>query len=146
MTQTYFPKSTEKHPANFWLVDAKDKVLGRLAARIARLLCGKDNPLYTPDRDMGDHVIVVNARELSMRGNNKLLQAFVATHSGYPSGLRIRTAKEIQEKHPERLLYLAVSGMMPKTRLGQKMLKKLRVYPDAAHPHEAQKLKPLDLK
>lgn len=145
MTKTYFPTGKKKREPKWWLVDAKGKVLGRLASRIAPILCGKENPAYTPHHDMGDYVVVINAQKLVMRGNEKMEQKFYAKHTGYPSGLKIKTARQVFEKHPERLLLTAVSGMMPKTRLGENMLKKLRVYSDVNHPHTAQKLESLNI-
>lgn len=144
MTSTYFPSPKEQQEKKWFLVDANGKILGRLAARIARVLRGKEKAAYSPNVDMGDYVVVINAKDIKVTGK-KLEQEFFATHSKYPSGLKVKSAKQVLEQHPERLLYAAISGMMPKTILGTKMLKKLRVYPGAEHPHAAQPLMPLEL-
>lgn len=144
MTATYFPSGKEKATKKWYLVDAKEKVLGRLAARIARVLRGKEHATYTPNQDFGDYVVVINARDLIVRGR-KLEQEFFAKHTKFPSGLKIKSAKQVFETNPERLLIAAVSGMMPKTILGTNMLKKLHVFPDNTHPHKAQQLIPLDI-
>ncbi len=120
------------------LVDASDKVLGRLASRIALLLMGKRKPNYTPHIDQGDFVVVINAEKVKLTGN-KLENKIYYHHSGYPGGLKARKAKEILEKHPERLIKLAVKRMLPKNKLGRKMLKRLKVYAGDKHPHQAQK-------
>jgi large subunit ribosomal protein L13 len=133
----------EKELSKKWhLVDAEGKVLGRLAARVARLLTGKDKPVYTPFLDTGDHVIVVNAEKVRLTGK-KLTDKMYRHHTGYPGGLRQISAGDLLEKHPEKLVREAVIGMLPKTKLGRAMRKKLRVYRGPHHPHQAQK--PTDL-
>ncbi len=129
----------EKEISKKWhLVDAEGKVLGRLAARVARLLTGKDKPVYTPFLDTGDHVIVVNAEKVRLTGK-KLTDKMYRHHTGYPGGLRQISAGDLLEKHPEKLVREAVIGMLPKTKLGRAMQKKLRVYRGPHHPHQAQK-------
>jgi large subunit ribosomal protein L13 len=133
----------EKELSKKWhLVDAEGKVLGRLAARVARLLTGKDKPVYTPFLDTGDHVIVVNAEKVRLTGK-KLTDKMYRHHTGYPGGLRQISAGDLLEMHPEKLVREAVIGMLPKTKLGRAMRKKLRVYRGPHHPHQAQK--PTDL-
>lgn len=120
------------------LFDAKDVVVGRLAVEISRILRGKHKSLYTPHVDCGDFVIVINAKDVHMTGN-KLTQEFHRWHTGHPGGLKERSMKQLIEgKHPERVLEIAVQRMMPKTKLGRHQFKKLRVYADDQHPHEAQ--------
>jgi large subunit ribosomal protein L13 len=129
----------EKEISKKWhLVDAEGKVLGRLAARVARLLTGKDKPVYTPFLDTGDHVIIVNAEKVRLTGK-KLTDKMYRHHTGYPGGLRQISAGDLLEKHPDRLVREAVIGMLPKTKLGRAMRKKLRVYRGPHHPHQAQK-------
>jgi large subunit ribosomal protein L13 len=120
------------------VVDAEGRVLGRLATRVAKLLTGKDKPVYTPFIDTGDHVIIINAEKVKLTGN-KLSEKMYRRHTGYPGGLREVSAGKLLAKHPERLLREAVLGMLPKTKLGRAMAKKLRIYRGAQHPHEAQK-------
>lgn len=126
------------------MVDASGKVLGRLATRIAKILMGKHKPNYTPHVDTGDYVIVVNADKVVLTGK-KLDQKVYYWHSGYPGGLKSLTARQMLEKHPERLIWLAVKRMLPKNRKGRKMLKRLKVYASPEHPHQAQKPEPIEL-
>lgn len=119
------------------VVDAEDQILGRLATRVANLLTGKDKAIYTPFLDTGDHVIVVNADKIRLTGN-KLTDKFYRRHTGYPGGLREVTAGVLMEHRPERVVQEAVFGMLPKTKLGRAMRKKLRVYRGPHHPHQAQ--------
>lgn len=119
------------------LIDAKDKVLGRLATRIAMLLMGKRKPNYTPHLDQGDFVVVINAEKVKLTGK-KLQGKIYYSHSGYPGGLKEKTAEELLKKHPERVIELAVKRMLPKNKLGRKMLKRLKVYAGERHPHQAQ--------
>jgi len=129
----------EKEIAKKWhVVDAEGKILGRLAARVARLLTGKDKPVYTPFLDTGDHVIIVNAEKVRLTGK-KLTDKMYRHHTGYPGGLREISAGDLMEKHPERVVREAVIGMLPKTKLGRVMRKKLRIYRGPHHPHQAQK-------
>ena len=120
------------------LVDADGKTLGRLAARVATLLHGKHKPIFTPHVDTGDFVIVINAEKISLTGK-KWTDKLYIHHSGYPGGLKTTSAEKILQKKPERLVTMAVQGMLPKTKLGKQMFTKLKVYRGDKHPHEAQK-------
>jgi large subunit ribosomal protein L13 len=119
------------------LVDASGKPLGRLASRVAILLRGKHKPIFTPHVDTGDFVVVVNAEKVSLTGK-KWRDKLYIHHSGYPGGLKSISAGKMREKKPERLVTMAVQGMLPKNKLGRKMIKKLKVYSQEAHPHQAQ--------
>jgi len=137
--QSYVPKPDEIRRE--WLVmDASDKVLGRFATEVARLLRGKHKPEFTPFLDTGDFVVVVNADRVRMTGN-KLEDKKYYRHSGRPGSLKVETAKERMEKYPERVIQAAVWGMLPKNRLGRKLLRKLKVYCGPDHPHQAQQPK-----
>ena len=136
LRKTYVAKPSELRPA--WHVyDATQMPLGRLASKIAQLLQGKHNAIYTPTLNTGDFVIVVNAARVFVTGK-KLKQKEYQFHSGYPGGFRTLTMEKLLEKHPERVIQQAVQGMLPKTTLGRQMLKRLKVYSGADHPHEAQ--------
>lgn len=128
----------------WFLVDATDKVLGRLAAKIAHILRGKHKAIYTPHMDTGDFVVVTNADKVAVTGR-KTLQKIYYRHSGYPGGIYSRNFTEMLDKHPERILINAVKGMLPKGPLGYAMIKKLKVYPGNAHPHKAQQPKNLEV-
>ncbi len=143
MFRTYMPKKEELQK-KWYVVDAKDKVLGRLASRIAMILRGKHKPIYSPHLDCGDGVIVVNADKIKLTGR-KLEKKLYYRHSLYPGGLRVRTAGEILKKNPAELIFLAVKGMLPKNKLRKRMLKHLRVYAGPDHPHRAQNPEPLEL-
>ena len=121
----------------WYIVDASDKVLGRLASQIALRLRGKHKAIYTPHVDTGDFIIVVNAEKISLTGK-KLTDKIYYSYSGYPGGLRETSAGKMLAEKPENLIRIAVAGMMPKNNLGRRMLKKLKVYAGNAHPHEAQ--------
>ena len=141
--QTYFAKNGEV--AKQWrLVDAEDKVLGRLATEVATVLMGKHRPEYTPHVDCGDFVVVVNADKLVLTGR-KAEQKMQLRYTGYPGGLKARSYGELLEKHPERLVENAVRRMLPKSRLGRQMLSKLKVYSGTDHPHHAQQPEPMAL-
>jgi len=133
---TYSAKSTD-NIGKWWIVDAQDAVLGRLATSVASCLRGKHNPLFTPHVDTGDWVIVVNADKIKLTGR-KWEQKTYYRHSGYIGGLKSITAKKLLEKNPEDLVRFAVKGMLPKNRLGRKLVKKLKVYAGSDHPHVAQ--------
>ena len=120
------------------VIDAEGQVLGRIATEAARLLQGKHKAVYTPHIDTGDHVVVVNAAKVRLTGR-KEEQKVYRYHSGYEGGLREERAKEIRQKNPARIVEEAVRGMLPKTKLGDAMWRKLKVYADATHPHQAQK-------
>ena len=120
------------------LVDAEGRTLGRLATQIAIVLRGKHRPTYTPHLDTGDHVVVINARKVHLTGS-KLEKEKIFTHSTYPGGAAWKSLSDVMEKHPERVVASAVRGMMPHTKLGRAMMKKLKVYRGAEHPHQAQR-------
>jgi large subunit ribosomal protein L13 len=141
--KTYAVKAADIE-RDWYVVDAKGKNLGRLASQIATILRGKHKPMYSPHLDVGDFVIVVNADKIAVTGN-KLLEKKYYWHSLYPGGLGQRTLQEMLERRPERVIYLAVRGMLPKNRLGRAMIRKLKVYAGDSHPHEAQKPQPLDM-
>ncbi|MCD6253274.1 MAG: 50S ribosomal protein L13 [Thermotogae bacterium] len=128
----------------WYVVDLEGKVLGRAAAQIAKVLMGKHKVEYTPHVDTGDYVIVVNADRVVLTGK-KLDQKIYYRHSGYPGGIKATKARDMLAKHPERLVYMAVKGMLPKNRLGRRMLKKLKVYAGPEHPHEAQSPENLEI-
>lgn len=128
----------------WYVVDAEDKVLGRLASEVASILRGKNKPIFTPHVDTGDFVIVVNADKIRLTGR-KWDQKVHAYHTGYPGGRREISYKEMRDKHPERIVELAVKGMLPKNRLGRQMYKKLKVYAGAEHPHQAQQPEELNI-
>jgi large subunit ribosomal protein L13 len=119
------------------VIDAADKTLGRLATQIARLLMGKHRPTYTPSQDTGDFVVVINADKVRVTGK-KPRQKWYYRHSGYPGGLKSIWLEKLMEQHPTRALENAIKGMLPHTRLGNRMRKRLRVYAGAEHPHAAQ--------
>ena len=133
---TYSAKNTD-NPGNWFVVDADGAVLGRLASQVAARLRGKHSPLFTPHADMGDHIVVVNADKVVLTGN-KWQQKTYYRHSGYIGGIKSITAEKLSAKRPEDLVRFAVRGMLPKNRLGRKLIKKLKVYSGADHPHEAQ--------
>ncbi|MDH5405234.1 MAG: 50S ribosomal protein L13 [Candidatus Aminicenantes bacterium] len=141
--KTYFPKKKE-HEVTWYLIDAQDKVLGRLSATIATILTGKNKPSYTPFLDMGNFVIVINASKVKLTGK-KLKQKVYYRHSGYPGGIKETKAQELMVKAPEKMIRLAVWGMLPKNKLGKTLLKKMKVYAGSEHPHQAQKPKPLTI-
>ncbi|MDA8325361.1 MAG: 50S ribosomal protein L13 [Nitrospiraceae bacterium] len=129
----------------WYVVDAKDLVLGRLASRIAVYLRGKHKAIFTPHVDTGDFVVVVNAERVKLTGK-KLEQKVYYRHSNYPGGLKSETAKSLLARRPEQVLVSAVSGMLPKNRLGRQMIKKLKVYSGPEHPHAAQQPQALSIK
>ena len=136
---TYFPSGKGLADGRKWyVVDAKGKTVGRLATEVARVISGKNNPAWTPFMDMGDHCVVINARHAIFKGS-KNDQKLYRRHTLFPGGLREVSVKDMFEKHPERVIELAVKGMLPKTKLGKAMAKKLKVYADADHRHKAQK-------
>jgi len=119
------------------LVDAEDKTLGRLASSLASRLRGKHRPEYTPNADLGDYIVVVNAGKISVTGD-KLNQKKYYKHSGYPGGIKSKSLDEVLKNSAEDAIRMAVKGMLPKNKLGKKMLTKLKIYKDAEHPHQAQ--------
>ncbi len=140
---TYSPKPGEV-TRNWLVIDASDVVLGRLASTVATLLRGKHKPTFAPHVDGGDFVIVVNANKVALTGN-KAAESMRYTVSGYPSGLRSRTAGELREKDPRNLVERAVWGMMPKNKLSRAQMHKLKVYAGPEHPHAAQRPQPYEI-
>jgi large subunit ribosomal protein L13 len=140
-TRTYTPRASEID-RRWFVVDADGETLGRLATRIATLLAGKHKPTYATHMDTGDHVIVVNARKLTVTGD-KLLTKSYARHSGYPGGFRSETLGDLLARRPEEVIRRAVKGMLPHNKLGVQQLRKLKVYAGPEHPHEAQQPSPL---
>jgi large subunit ribosomal protein L13 len=134
--KTYTPKAPEIQ-RRWWLIDAENMVLGRLATEIATLLRGKHKPMYTPHLDTGDFVVVINAEKVRLTGD-KMEQKSYFRHTGYMGGEKFVPVRTMLEKHPERVIELAVKGMLPKNNLGRLMRRKLKVYAGAEHPHEAQ--------
>jgi len=129
---------------NWFVVDLEGKVLGRAATEIARVLRGKHKPIYTPSVDAGDFVIVLNADKIKLTGN-KMADKVYYNHTGYPGGIRSINAEKLLAKKPEELIKKAVRGMLPKNKLGRQMIKKLKIYSGADHPHAAQTPKELAL-
>ncbi len=125
------------------LVDAKDKTLGRLASALASRLRGKHRPEFTPNADLGDYIVVINANKINVTGD-KLNQKKYFKHSGYPGGIKSRSLDEVIKNSPEDAIRMAVKGMLPKNKLGKKMLTKLKIYKDNDHPHQAQNPNTLD--
>ena len=134
--RTYTPKPGDVD-SKWFVIDAIDVVLGRLAAQVATLLRGKHKPNYAPNADIGDHVIIINAEKIHLTGN-KRQQKFAYHHSGYPGGLRAVSYEELLTKFPERAIEKAVKGMLPSNRLAAQQIKKLKVYAGGEHPHQAQ--------
>ncbi|MEQ4714987.1 50S ribosomal protein L13 [Nonomuraea sp. B19D2] len=134
--RTYSPKPADVQ-RQWYVIDATDVVLGRLASHVATLLRGKHKPIFAPHVDTGDFVIVINADKIALSGN-KLEQKKAYRHSGYPGGLRSVSYGELMEKRPDKAVEKAVKGMLPKNSLGRKMAKKLKVYAGSEHPHQAQ--------
>ncbi len=138
--------ATRSQNSEKWhVVDAEGKILGRLASEVAKRIRGKHNPMYTPNSDMGDWVVVINAEKVRMTGKRESQKEYL-THSLYPGGQKSRSYREMIEKHPDRVIKLAVKRMLPKTRLGSTLIKKLKVYKGPEHPHSAQKPAALELK
>ena len=129
---------------NWHLVDAQDKVLGRLAVKIATILSGKNKAQYSPNADLGDFVVVVNADKVKVTGN-KFSQKNYYHHTGYPGGLKTKSFEKMQEDSPEKIIEKAVKGMLPKNKLANQIIKKLKVYTGSAHPHTGQQPKELSI-
>ncbi|MGB3403763.1 MAG: 50S ribosomal protein L13 [Microcoleaceae cyanobacterium] len=136
MTKTYLPNADTLEP-KWYVVDAADQRLGRLATEIARILRGKNKPTYTPHMDTGDFVIVLNADKVNVTGR-KRSQKLYRRHSGRPGGMKIETFDQLQDRVPERIIEQAVKGMLPKNVLGRQLFRKLKVYAGSDHPHTAQ--------
>ena len=134
--KTYSAK-THEVPASWHVIDAEGQVLGRLSSQIARTLQGKHKPAYTPHVLTGDYVVVINASKIRVTGK-KLLQKTYYRHSGYTGNLKSTILRDMLDEHPDRVIKLAVKGMLPATKRGREMLRRLKVYPDQTHPHQAQ--------
>ena len=141
--RTYFPKKGDVEP-RWFVIDAEGKVLGRLSTVIANIITGKAKPTYTPFLDTGDHVIVINAEKIRLSGKKETDKIY-HHHSLYPGGLKSKAARFGRAEKPESMIEEAVWGMLPKSKLGRKMLKKLKVYRGTNHPHQAQKPEPIDV-
>ena len=141
---TYIPKADELD-RTWFVIDAKDKVLGKLAVMAADILSGKRKPTYTPFLDTGDHVIVINASQVHLTGRKETDKLY-RSHTGFMGGLKTTAAADMRKKHPTRVIEEAVKGMLPKTKLGRAMFGKLKVYAGDVHPHQAQRPKPITVK
>ena len=141
--RTYFPKKGDVEP-RWFVIDAEGQVLGRMSTVIANILSGKAKPTYTPFLDTGDHVIVINAEKIVLSGKKETDKVY-HSHSLYPGGLKSKQARFVRAEKPEAMIEEAVWGMLPKNKLGRKMLKKLKVYRGANHPHQAQKPEPINV-
>lgn len=141
--QTYHAKPADAD-RQWVLVDASNQILGRLSTRIAAILRGKNKPQFTPHCDVGDFVIVINADKVRVTGGKSRTKSYFS-HTGHPGGAAWTSFERLHQTHPERIIQLAVKGMMPRTRLGRKQLRKLRVYTGAGHPHTAQQPTPIQL-
>ncbi len=144
LQRTFSPKPGDIE-RSWYVIDATDAPLGRLSSEVAQILRGKDKPTYAPHVDGGDFVIVVNAEKVYVSGNKETDKIYFS-HSGYPGGLRADPLEHVRANHPERLIEQAVKGMIPKNRLGRKVLTKLKVYAGPDHPHQAQQPETLELK
>lgn len=133
---TKFTKSADVK-SKWFVVDADGRILGRMATQIARIIRGKDSPAYTPNADTGDFVVVINAEKVRLTGKRENLKEYLH-HSMYPGGQKSHSFKELISKHPDKVIRYAVRGMLPKTRLGNRLINKLKVYKGGAHPHTAQ--------
>lgn len=134
--KTYLPK-VNPDEKRWRVIDADGAILGRLAAQVANILRGKDKPVYTPHLDAGDFVVVVNAEKVRLTGQKETAKTYMS-YSGWRGGEKYRTVAEVRQRHPERLIMHAVKGMIPKNRLGSRLLTKLKVYKGPSHPHAAQ--------
>jgi large subunit ribosomal protein L13 len=138
--KTYAVRESEIE-RRWYVVDAADETLGRLASRIARVLEGKHKPLYAPNLDSGDHVIVLNASRIAVTRDKRETKLYIR-HSGYPQGYKEETLGHLLERRPEEVIRRAVKGMLPRTKLGAQQLRKLKIYPGTDHPHQAQRPEP----
>ena len=142
-TKTYTPRESEID-RRWYVVDAADQTLGRLASRVARVLEGKHKPTYAAHLDTGDHVIILNASRIAVTADKRETKLYIR-HSGYPGGLKTRTLNDMLERRPEEVIRLAVKGMLPRNRLARRQLTKLKVYAGPDHPHAAQQPVPLEI-
>ncbi len=141
--KTYVPKKTEIKK-KWYLVDAEGKILGRLASKIAQVLSGKNKPIYTPHLDTGDFVVVINAKKVKVTGNKEKKKIYYH-YSGYPGGMKEIVYEKLLEKKPALIIQKAVKGMLPKSKLGRKMIKKLKVYAGTEHRHQSQNPEKIEL-
>lgn len=144
MQKSYFPKAAERN-GQWYVVDANGQNLGRLATQIASVLLGKHRPDFTPGVDLGDYVVVTNCEKVTVTGG-KLLDKKYYRHSGYPGGIKETSLRRMLETYPERVIESAVRGMLPHTKFGRAVIKKLKVYAGPEHPHAPQNPQPLELK
>jgi len=142
--KTFIPK-VDSNKRRWVLIDLDGAILGRSAVKVANMLRGKDKPIFTPHLDTGDNIIAVNASGIKVTGKNKPEQLRYYRYSGYPGGLKTTTYAQLMQKKPEDVFMLAVKRMLPKNRLGRKMIKKLHVYAGSEHPHKAQKAEKIDI-
>jgi len=142
-TKTFVPKQ-DRQSQKWYLIDAKDKILGRLATRIATIIRGKDSPLFTPHLDMGAYVVVINADKVALTGKKASTKKYY-WNTGYPEGLREASFTKVMAHHPERVIKMAVKGMLPHNRLGRRLNLKLFVYTGAEHPHAGQKPEKIEI-
>ena len=141
--KTYIAKTSELK-REWFLIDAEGQILGRLATKIADILRGKNKPIFTPNVDTGDFVVVINAEKVKVTGKKAENKQY-RHYTGYPGGIVVKKYPEVLKKHPERIIQAAVRGMIPKNKIGRAMLKKLKIYAGPNHPHQAQQPKPLKL-
>ena len=140
-----FSARSEDVERKWYVADAEGKVLGRFASEVAKILRGKHKPIYSPHIDIGDYVVVVNADKIRVTGNNKCKEKVYTRYSGYPGGLKTRTLEKMLETKPEFVVTHAIRGMLPRNKIGRKMMKKVRIYAGPDHPHRAQNPEPVDL-
>ena len=136
LKSTHFTSNSEVN-SKWYVVDANGKVLGRMATEVAKIIRGKNSPKFTPNSDTGDFVVVINAEKVKLTGKRETLKVY-HHHTLYPGGLKTKSFKEMITSHPDKVIRLAVRGMLPKTKLGNKLINKLKVYAGESHPHEAQ--------
>ena len=141
--KTFFLRK-EDIKRNWYVIDAKEQILGRLASKVASILRGKHKPSFTPHLDMGDHVVIINADQIKISGKKAEQKTYIH-HTGYPGGLKSERYNKIFKENPEKIIRRTVWGMLPHNRLGRKIIKKLKVYSASEHPHQAQKPEPLSL-
>lgn len=141
--KTYSPKKSDLKP-QWFIIDVKGKTLGKVATKIADILRGKNKPIFSPHLDCGDFVIILNAKEINLTGNKKLQKEYYH-HTRFPGGLKTARAEEVLEKHPERVIEMAVAGMIPHNKLKKQILKKLKVFAGSEHNHQAQNPQPLEV-
>ena len=139
-----FSAKADEVKRDWFVIDATDVVLGRLASEVASRLRGKHKPVYTPHVDTGDYIVIVNAEKIRVTGNKEKAKTYYK-HSGYPGGLKARTVEKVRATHPERIIEAAVKGMLPKNPLGRAMFRKLKVYAGAEHQHQAQQPQTLEI-